>query len=101
MIGPQDLQKLNSLIDTNAPESENIETDYVIEQLDYDYVRECSDIRILSRLLTVLEYALFLGILLFRSGREGHYPHLEKVIKEKLVSLDPTLHSYELHHLLT
>lgn len=49
-----------------------------IENLDYEYVRSCTDIKELEKIIEIL-----------RSGEEGFYPDLIKFAEEKLNELSP------------
>ncbi|KAG7470083.1 hypothetical protein MATL_G00135580 [Megalops atlanticus] len=49
-----------------------------VEHLDYDYIRECNDVKYLEKILNVL-----------RSGEEGIYPHLIQFCEEHVQKLDP------------
>ncbi|KAK8395584.1 hypothetical protein O3P69_005588 [Scylla paramamosain] len=49
-----------------------------VEQLDYAFVRECGDARVLEKVLRVL-----------RSGEEGLYPHLIEYVEERLAQVKP------------
>lgn len=49
-----------------------------IESLDYEYIRECKNIKKLVQILEIL-----------RSGEEGFYPDLNKFTESKLMELDP------------
>lgn len=49
-----------------------------VDMLDYSYVDKCSDVDELKGILAML-----------RSGKEGRYPHLEKVTEDKILSLLP------------
>lgn len=49
-----------------------------VEMLDYAYVEKCTDIDELKGILAML-----------RSGKEGRYPHLERVTEDKILSLLP------------
>ena len=51
-----------------------VETD----MLDYDYVKTCSSLPELKAILKTLA-----------SGNEGRYPHLEKIVEQKIISLLP------------
>ena len=56
MIGPQDLLNFSKHINPEiTQESVSGSQDYVVEQLDYSYVKECSDTRELSHLLSILK----------------------------------------------
>jgi tetratricopeptide (TPR) repeat protein len=50
-----------------------------VEMLDYDYVEKCSDLDELKGILALL-----------RSGKEGRYPHLEKTVEDKILSVLPS-----------
>ncbi|XP_068242781.1 sperm-associated antigen 1-like [Palaemon carinicauda] len=52
--------------------------DMTVEQLDYSYVRDCSNKRTLERIIRVL-----------RSGQEGYYPDLLRYTEDRLSSLHP------------
>ncbi len=56
MLGPRDLQNLNQLIDkdTTLP-LETLPEDYLVEHLDYNYVKDCSNVNELHHLLSVLK----------------------------------------------
>ncbi|CAK6967147.1 sperm-associated antigen 1-like [Scomber scombrus] len=49
-----------------------------VEHLDYDYIKECKDVKYLEKILRLL-----------RSGDEGIYPHLIKFCESHLEKLDP------------
>lgn len=59
------------------PEIDKVKVD--IEMLDYYYVNKCDSVEKLRAVLKVL-----------LSGKEGRYPHLEKTVTDKLISLLPT-----------
>ncbi|CAO1436545.1 unnamed protein product [Diamesa hyperborea] len=52
--------------------------DIPVEFLDFGYIKECSDDKILEKIVIIL-----------RSGEEGHYPDLMKRAEEKLLLLKP------------
>ena len=60
----------------NNPTSKNIKVD--TDMLDYDYVKNCSSLSELKAILKTLV-----------SGKEGRYPHLEKTVEQKIISLLP------------
>ncbi|XP_050696212.1 DNA ligase 1-like [Eriocheir sinensis] len=49
-----------------------------VEQLDYTFVSECRDEKVLGRILRVL-----------RSGEEGIYPHFIEYVEEQLAKVNP------------
>lgn len=49
-----------------------------VEFLDFGYIKECSDDKLLEKIVIIL-----------RSGEEGHYPDLMKCAEEKLQILKP------------
>ena len=49
-----------------------------VDMLDYDYVKKCNSLPELKAILSLLH-----------SGKEGKYPHLEKTVEEKVLSLMP------------
>ena len=52
--------------------------DIPVEFLDFGYIKECNDEKLLEKIVTIL-----------RSGEEGHYPDLMKCAEEKLQLLKP------------
>ncbi|XP_076467629.1 sperm-associated antigen 1-like [Babylonia areolata] len=52
--------------------------DIPLAHLDYAYIRDCSDVKELEKILKVL-----------RSGDEGHYPELENAAEKRLEALCP------------
>ena len=52
--------------------------DIPVEFLDFGYIKECSDVKILEQIVIIL-----------RSGEEGYYPDLMKRAEEKLLLLKP------------
>lgn len=52
--------------------------DIPVEFLDFGYIKECSDEKLLEKIVIIL-----------RSGEEGHYPDLMKCAEEKLLLLKP------------
>jgi hypothetical protein len=59
------------------PEIEKINVE--IEMLDFTFVENCSDWKVLLKVLQVLQ-----------SGKEGHYPELMRKTEEKLLSVMPS-----------
>ncbi len=78
MIGPNDLKDLQKHFTNNEPQTIPIEEEYIVEHLDYTYIRECKDIKQLHKLKGVLE-----------SGKEGSFPQLLEFLKNRLQELDP------------
>jgi sperm-associated antigen 1 len=64
----------NILTGDAEPQAAKITT----EMLDYDYVRKCNSVEDMKGIVQVLQ-----------SGREGHYPELQKLAEEKLLSMLP------------
>lgn len=52
--------------------------DIPVEFLDFGYIKECSDEKLLEKIVNIL-----------RSGEEGYYPDLMKCAEEKLLLLKP------------
>lgn len=50
-----------------------------LEHLDYDYLRGCSNVKEVERILRIL-----------RSGEEGYFPDLCKFAENRLKELDPS-----------
>ncbi|KAI9188018.1 Sperm associated antigen 1 [Blastocladiella emersonii ATCC 22665] len=85
MLSPNDLQGLKELAQFTdptkqggaAPDEAPVRLDeYDVEHLDYGYVRTCTDVPYLTKLLLVL-----------RSGKEGIYPELETCIENRIEEL--------------
>lgn len=49
-----------------------------VEHLDFIYVKNCTDVREVERMLEILQ-----------SGEEGYYPELTKCTEQRLQDLDP------------
>lgn len=49
-----------------------------VDHLDYDYIRECGNVRELEKIIEIL-----------RSGEEGYYPDLTRFAENKLKEVDP------------
>lgn len=49
-----------------------------VDHLDYDYIRECRNVRELEKINEIL-----------RSGEEGYYPDLNRFAEDKLKEVDP------------
>ena len=52
--------------------------DVPLGHLDYHYIRDCSNVKELEKILRVL-----------RSGEEGRYPEMEELTEQRIHSLDP------------
>mmetsp|Transcript_19069 Transcript_19069/g.39713 ORF Transcript_19069/g.39713 Transcript_19069/m.39713 type:complete len:1022 (-) Transcript_19069:75-3140(-) len=64
------------LLGANDPEVERVKVE--VTMLDYDYVQTCNKMPELKAILKML-----------KSGKEGRYPHLEKTVEEKVLSMLP------------
>ena len=62
------------LLGTTDPEVDRVQVD--VTMLDYDFVNACSKLSELKAVLKVL-----------KSGKEGRYPHLEKCVEDKVMSM--------------
>jgi hypothetical protein len=60
MLSAKDLAGIGSLIDkeATAEAQTDVHEDYIIEQLDYGYVKDCSNPKELRTILRVLKYSL-------------------------------------------
>lgn len=65
MLTPQDIQSLGGLLDkgalgeTEEPRDAGLPSEYVVDQLDYAYIKDCSDAVELTKLLRVLRCIRF------------------------------------------
>jgi len=64
------------LLGANDPEVDRVNVE--VTMLDYDYVKTCNKMPELKAILKTL-----------KSGKEGRYPHLEKTVEEKVLSMLP------------
>ena len=60
----KEMAELGDTFGTNNDESVDSKN-VTVEMLDYDYVNDCTDVKKLKSILSVLQ-----------SGKEGHYPHV-------------------------
>eukprot|EP01138_Halocafeteria_seosinensis_P001852 gb/GECG01001895.1/.p1 GENE.gb/GECG01001895.1/~~gb/GECG01001895.1/.p1 ORF type:complete len:829 (+),score=148.27 gb/GECG01001895.1/:1-2487(+) len=63
---------------TNGTKKEDVLPEVPIEHLDYDFVGKCENWKELRDVLLVL-----------RSGKEGKFPHLEKVVENRMLQFMP------------
>lgn len=78
MIGPSDLRDLQKQFQEEPNLGEEKEEEFLVEHLDYQYIRNCTDVKELQLLQNVLE-----------SGKEGFYPQLLEFLKNRIHTLQP------------
>ena len=49
-----------------------------VDHLDFDYIRDCQNVRELERIIEIL-----------KSGEEGYYPDLMRFTEDQLMRVDP------------
>ncbi|ORY28911.1 hypothetical protein BCR33DRAFT_772670 [Rhizoclosmatium globosum] len=83
MMTHNDVRGVSSLLQSDGPKADpNDEVaqirDYEVSCLDYSFLPTCSKVDELVNLLNVL-----------RSGKEGHYPDLERAFEQRILELNP------------
>lgn len=78
MLGPNDMQRLQQVVNNTAPELPPQELSYDVNQLDFEYLKTCEDVTELRYLLSIL-----------KSGKEGIFSHLEDAFEAKIIALSP------------